>query len=138
MLKVPLKTSNSVRAENLLRNGQQKFHQHDYQGAIADLNKSILLNSEIADSYYYRGLIRVQLEDRRGAISDFDDAILRNPRHGWAYYHRAGAFFNLGNQSEAILDLQLAAQLFDEQGNTTAYQQTESLLNHFGIMPPIR
>ncbi|MDJ0596461.1 MAG: tetratricopeptide repeat protein [Pleurocapsa sp. MO_226.B13] len=128
-------TFSSPEALNLLERGRQKFQSLDYQGAIADLNQSILLNPEIADSYYYRGLIRVQLEDRRGAISDFDDAILRNPRHSWAYYHRAGVFFNLGNQSEAILDLQLAAQLFSEQGNRSAYQQTTALLLHFGIKP---
>lgn len=92
----------------------------------------------MADGYYYRGLIRAKLEDQLGAISDFDDAILRNPHHSWAYYHRAGVFFNLGNQSEAILDLQLAAKLFLEEDNTIAYQRTKSLLNHFGIKRSIR
>lgn len=128
------KTS-SPSALNLLERGQQKFQSFDYQGAISDLNQSILLNPEIADSYYYRGLIRAELEDQLGAISDFDDAILRNPHHSWAYYHRAGVLFNLGNQSQAILDLQLAAQLFSEQENMDAYQQTKALLLHFGIKP---
>ncbi|MDJ0533402.1 MAG: hypothetical protein QNJ70_13035 [Xenococcaceae cyanobacterium MO_207.B15] len=75
------KTFSSSEALNLLERGQQKFQSLDYQGAMADLNQSILLNPEIADSYYYRGLIRAQLEDQLGAISDFDDAILRNPHH---------------------------------------------------------
>ena len=87
----------------------------------------------MAESYYYRGLVRSKLEDQLGAISDFEDAILRDPHYAWAYYHRAGVFFNLGNQSEGILDLQLAAQLFSEQGETKGYQQTAKLLDHFGI-----
>ena len=123
-------------ATDLLQSGQKKIQDLDYRGAILDLSQSILLNPEIADSYFYRGLVRAKLEDQLGAISDFDDAILRDPNHSWAYYHRAGVFFNLGNQSEGILDLQLAAKLFLEQGNTTAYQQTEALLKHFGVTLP--
>ena len=123
-------------ATDLLQSGQQKMQDLDYRGAILDLSQSILLNPEIADSYFYRGLVRAKLEDQLGAISDFDDAILRDPNHSWAYYHRAGVFFNLGNQSEGILDLQLAAKLFSEQGNTNAYQQTKALLKHFGITLP--
>ena len=123
-------------AIDLLQSGQKKLQDLDYRGAILDLSQSILLNPEIADSYFYRGLVRAKLEDQLGAISDFDDAILRNPHYSWAYYHRAGVFFNLGNQSEAILDLQLAAKLFFEQGNTVAYQQTETLLKHFGVTLP--
>ena len=118
----------------LKQRGRQKLQRQDYQGAIADFSQSILLNPDLADSYYYRGLIRAELEDQLGAISDFDDAILKDPHHSWAYYHRAGVFFNLGNRSEGILDLQLAARLFREQGNTVAYQKVEALLNHFGVM----
>jgi|GEM_PF-6204198 len=128
------KTSSSPK--DLLQSGQEKIQAQDYRGAIFDLSQSILLNPEMADSYFYRGLVRAELEDQLGAISDFDDAILRNPRHSRAYFHRAGVFFNLGNQSEGILDLQLAAQLFLDQGNTDAYQKTEVLLKHFGVVLP--
>lgn len=140
MMLTPLKAQeprqNQTSSTDLLQSGQEKIQDQDYRGAILDLSQSILLDPEIADSYFYRGLVRAELEDQLGAISDFDDAILRNPRHGLAYYHRAGVFFNLGNQSEAILDLQLAAQLFLAQGNTDAYQKTETLLKHFGVELP--
>ncbi len=132
----PQQNQTSDSATDLLQTGQKKIQDRDYRGAILDLSRSILLNPEIADSYFYRGLVRAELEDQLGAISDFDDAILRNPQHSWAYYHRAGVFFNLGNQSEAILDLQLAAKLFSEQGNIAAYQKTEALLKHFGVILP--
>ena len=95
-----------VSATELLERGRQKLQEGAYREAIDNLNQAILLNPKIANSYYYRGLVRAKLEDQLGAISDFEDAILRDPHHSWAYYHRAGVFFNLDNQSEAILDLQ--------------------------------
>ena len=127
----------AISAREFLQRGKLNLEKMAYGAAIRNFNQAILLNPNMADSYYYRGLIRATLEDQLGAISDFDDAILRDPRHSWAYYHRAGVFFNLDNQAEGILDLQLAAQLFSEQGERTGYQQAVKLLNHYGVKSPV-
>lgn len=120
-------------AANLLVQGQAKSQQQNYQGAIADLSKAILLDPNQPETYFQRGLIRSRLEDNLGALLDFDDAILLNPRHAQAYFHRGGLHLTGGNQSQGILDLQQAARLFSQQGNKAGYQKTLSLLQHFGI-----
>jgi tetratricopeptide (TPR) repeat protein len=45
-----------------------------------------------------------------------------------AYGSRGLLSYELGNQPEALEDLQKAAQLFDQQGDRDAYQQTLDLI----------
>lgn len=117
--------------DQLLNQGQVKFEQLDYGGAIAAFNRAVLSAPNRAEPYLYRGLVRFELSDRLGALRDFDDAVQRDPRSAQAYLHRASALFSLGSETEAIVDLQLAAQLFADQGDQAGYQRAVSLLKHF-------
>jgi tetratricopeptide (TPR) repeat protein len=46
----------------------------EYDKALADLNKSIELNSEYSEAYYYRGLCYKALGQADKAITDFQSA----------------------------------------------------------------
>lgn len=119
------------KATELLRQGQEKFQQQDYLGAIADYNQALVINPNDADIYFNRGLVLFQLSDNLGALSDFNDAIVRNSRFARAYFYRAGVRSQLGFQSGAILDLRIAAKLFLEQGDKVSYQKARDLLKQF-------
>ena len=117
--------------DQLLQQGQAKFEAFDYGGALAAFNRVVLSAPDRSEPYLYRGLVRFELEDKLGALRDFDDAVLRNPRSARAYLHRASTLFSLGSETEAIVDLQLATQLFAEQGDQDGYQRAVRLLRAF-------
>ncbi len=121
-------TTNSRSSVDLLNRGRDRFQHGDYKGAIEDFNQAIVLNPNDANAYYNRGLVLHELGDDLNAIWNFDRALQLNPRDGFAYLHRAGARYGLGDQPGTIQDLQLAAKLFQAQGDTANYQQAESLI----------
>ncbi|MDB9411076.1 serine/threonine-protein kinase [Microcystis aeruginosa] len=83
----------------------------DNQGAIADQNQAIKLNSDDAVAYYDRGLAKYNLGDNQGAIKDFNQAIQINPDYANAYYDRGSAKSNLGDKQGAIKDYNQAIQI---------------------------
>ncbi|WP_460205504.1 tetratricopeptide repeat protein [Scytonema sp. NUACC21] len=111
-----------------LNRGRYRFQRKDYKGAIEDFNQAIILNPNNANAYYNRGLLLRELGDALSAVLDFDRALQLNPRHANAYFHRAGARYGIGDESGTIQDLQLAAKLFQLQGDTKGYQQAQNLI----------
>ena len=47
----------------------------NYVAAIQDLNKTIQLNIEYVDAYYYRGLSKFESNDLTGACLDWSKAL---------------------------------------------------------------
>lgn len=138
-------------ATDLFEEGKAKVKQENYRDAIANFSKAIQLNPNRADFYYERGLIIGKLGDKEGAIRDFDSAILRNPNYAQAYLQRAGMSFYVGSErritdsrgidfrsvdyrvrnSQAMLDLRTARDLFAQQGDREGYKTANSLIQHF-------
>jgi serine/threonine protein kinase len=83
----------------------------DNQGAIADQNQAIKLNSDDAVAYYNNGVDKYNLGDNQGAIKDFNQAIQINPDYANAYYDRGSAKSNLGDKLGAIKDYNQAIQI---------------------------
>ncbi len=83
----------------------------DNQGAIADQNQAIKLNSDDAVAYYNNGVAKYKLGDNQGAITDFNQAIQINPDYANAYYDRGSAKSNLGDKQGAIKDYNQAIQI---------------------------
>ncbi len=54
-----------------------------------------------------------------------------NPNLADAYGNRGLAQYALGDKHSAVADLQQAASLFQQQGNTQGYQRTQVLLQRF-------
>jgi len=76
------------------------------------------------DAYYNRGACLRTDRKPSGAIADYNQAIERNPLLAEAYGNRGFVHYRLGDKAEAIADLQKAAQLFSNQGDTAGYRQT--------------
>ncbi|MHC5855278.1 MAG: tetratricopeptide repeat protein, partial [Nostoc sp.] len=59
---------------------------------------------------------------------DFNQALQINPNLADAYGNRGLAEYALGDRKNAINDLEQAASLFQRQGDTLRYKQTQALL----------
>lgn len=86
------------------------------------------LPKAMAETSYETGNSLMQKKDFQGAIQEYNQAIQIYPQYAEAYTNRAMAKAQLGDQSGAVADLQQAAALFQQQGNTQAYQQVQQLL----------
>ncbi|HWB59315.1 MAG TPA: tetratricopeptide repeat protein, partial [Chthoniobacteraceae bacterium] len=56
----------------------------DHDGAIADYDRAIELDSKFADAYYDRALAKKAKGDQEGASADFNKAHALNPKLGAA------------------------------------------------------
>ena len=75
-------------AEGFNKQGLEKYHNGDYQGAIQDYDRAIRLNPNFAGAYVNRGNARDDMGDIQGAIADYNQAIRVNPKDDTAYYNR--------------------------------------------------
>ncbi len=84
-------------------------HVLDYDiAALKDYNKAIELKPDQISYYNKRGEVKLSLNDNRGAIEDFDIFLKETPNDPdapEALTNRGTAKYNLGNKSEAIIDL---------------------------------
>jgi Tfp pilus assembly protein PilF len=86
-----------------------KNYLNDPEGALVDYNQAISLNSQDANSYFNRAILKKnKLNDPEGALADYNQAISLNPKD-------AGAYYNRGNLK--------ATQLNDPKGALADYNQ---------------
>jgi regulator of sirC expression with transglutaminase-like and TPR domain len=61
-------------------------------------------------------------------VADYNSTLKINPNYAQAYGKRGLARYQLGDKQGAINDLQKAAELFQQQGNTDLSQQALELI----------
>ncbi|TAF88162.1 MULTISPECIES: tetratricopeptide repeat protein [unclassified Microcoleus] len=83
----------------------------DRQKHITDHIKAIKLDSNSADGYSNRCLVRYDLGDKNGAIEDCNQAIKLNPKLADAYSNRGHVRYNSGDKNGAIEDFNQAIKL---------------------------
>ncbi|NEP82685.1 MAG: tetratricopeptide repeat protein [Okeania sp. SIO3C4] len=133
----------AVKIENNLQKGDSKtfltrmlrrFEKGDRQGAIADLNWALQVDTEDSQAYCCRGIIRYKQGDNLGAISDFNKALQFDDRDILAYQNRGMIRSKMGDFKGAIADFDAALKfepnnslLYVSRGNTYrdmgAYQE---------------
>ena len=114
----------------------KKLDKGDFDGAIADYTRAIILSSHLAatkpgnfnagsfdtretesitvvdpftaNAYCNRGVARYWKHDYEGAIADFSQAIKIRPGLAQAYLNRAAAYHLAGNLTDALKDLDRA------------------------------
>jgi len=97
--------------------GIEKYKLQDYKGAIADFNKSILINFRNGYAYNNRGTVKAALHDYEGAIADYNSSIIINPYFADAYLNRGVVKNTLGDKNGACFDFKKSLEL----GNKNAY-----------------
>jgi len=112
-------------AKEYYNRGRNKDRLHDYRGAMADYNKAIELNPNLALDYYGRGKAKSELHDYRGAMPDYTKAIELNPNYAEAYFHRGVSKLLLEQKDSGCLDLSKAGEL----GFAKAYESIQMLCN---------
>ncbi|MDY6939670.1 MAG: tetratricopeptide repeat-containing serine protease family protein [Cyanobacteriota bacterium] len=94
----------------------------DWSAVMGDTTEAISFDPAYAKAYNLRGDARLELGDLDGAMADYTQAIESDPSYAIAYNNRATLFAMQGNKAAACQDLETAAQLLLEQGNTSQYE----------------
>ena len=98
----------------------------DYQKAISDYNEAMRLNPNDFLAYFTRGKLRYDhLKDYQGSQTDFNEAIRISPNDADSYYFRGLTYQQQGDKRRAIDDFQKAANLYQQQGNSEWYKNSQ-------------
>jgi tetratricopeptide (TPR) repeat protein len=101
-------------ADALYKSGIIKYDMKNYQGAIADYDKSISVNPnyvKVFQTYFNRGMAKLKLNDFKGAIADFSWSIKMHANNAKAYTMRGLAKAKLKDNIDALTDFTKAIQL---------------------------
>ncbi|KAK4982669.1 TOM (translocase of outer membrane) complex component [Elasticomyces elasticus] len=91
--------------------GTFKYLKGETEEALADLNKSIELDSTLTQSYVKRASMHLEQGERTAAAADFEAAEQQNPTDPDIFYHRAQLHFILQEFSAAATSYQKSIDL---------------------------
>jgi tetratricopeptide (TPR) repeat protein len=111
--------SNIFVSLGMVLEGDAKYKNGNYQGAIDDYDKAISLDPKYSYAYIGRGQARNRLLDEQGASEDFDRAIALDQKNVSFYIIRGNARFYWHNQQGAINDFNKALEI--DPKNAEAY-----------------
>jgi tetratricopeptide (TPR) repeat protein len=107
----PVTESSQPTADDFFITAQEKSQKGDYQNAIADYNRALVLNPQFEEIYFRRGIARSLTKDWQGAEADYTRAIEIKPQHAEAYLHRGSTRNLLANWQGAKSDFDVAITL---------------------------
>jgi tetratricopeptide (TPR) repeat protein len=137
-LTIFIKTSSSSEkaSSKLLFQGQTKFEQGDYQGAISAYTQAIKFEPQNIDAYIGRGNAHSYLNNFPLAIQDYTKVISFSSQFPVAYMNRAVVSCTLGNKQAAIKDYRQAANIYSQQGALNESKEALVRLNNLSICLP--
>ena len=94
-----------------IERGHRYISRKNYARAIQNYSFAIKTNPSNPNTYYYRGLARMQIEDLDASIDDFSMAIKLNPNYFEAYINRGTNLKTKGKLDEALIDYNKAIGL---------------------------
>jgi lipoprotein NlpI len=94
-----------------LNRGIAYDHKKEYDRAITDFTKAILLNRNYAIAYSARGLTYDWKGEEDHAMADYDQAIKLNPKDAISYSNRGLLYTRHGENERGIADYNQAIQL---------------------------
>ena len=110
------------RAATYINRGILRARGGDSQGALADCNEGLKLNTQMGDGYVDRGTVYIVLQKYDDALADINRGIAMGAHKPQiAYYDRAIVNEALGNVRAAYLDYKKAVEL--EPAFTLANEQ---------------
>jgi Tfp pilus assembly protein PilF len=84
--------------------GLTYFETQQYEKALSDFDRTILLRDDYPDIHYNRGVVYYSLKRYDEAIQDYNIALKQNPKFSKAYNNRGNVYHLLGKYNEAIAD----------------------------------
>ncbi|MBP0017569.1 MAG: pentapeptide repeat-containing protein [Cyanobacteria bacterium SBLK] len=93
------------------------FSQTRLDGAYIQGTVGLPYLRESAESLYVRGVREASQNNYTGAIQYYDRALQVNPEFALAYLGRGFMLYRLTDERGAMQNVQIAAQLFEQQGN---------------------
>jgi tetratricopeptide (TPR) repeat protein/V8-like Glu-specific endopeptidase len=93
-----------------------------YPQALANFNKAIAIDPQLASAYSNRGLVYHELQQYSQAITNFNRAIALDPQFANAYLVRGFSNLKLQQPDRAKSDWEMAARLYQEQGDRSKYE----------------
>jgi tetratricopeptide (TPR) repeat protein/V8-like Glu-specific endopeptidase len=104
------------KADDYFFTANQKYDVGNYNGALADYDRAIQLNSKYAEAYNNRGNLRyTQLKNFQGALADYNKAITLRPDSILAYVNRGNLRADKFNDIKgAIADYDKSLALDDD------------------------
>src|ERR1041385_8367789 len=90
------------KADDLVKSGNKKDSEKNFNGAIDDFSAALKLDSDNVNAYYYRGYVKYEMKKYEEAISDFDQAISLDSIDVESFFNRGNAKFELKDYKGAI------------------------------------
>jgi len=106
----------TAKANALIKSGNQKMRDGDFDGAIADFNQVIEIDKIFPEnvqsgSYLNRGLAFQKKGDFDAALADFNKAIKLQSNNFYAFQDRAGLYDKQNQLDKALADYSKAIKL---------------------------
>jgi curved DNA-binding protein CbpA len=120
---------NSDYLEAYLKRCEALYKLGDDKGVLDDCSQVLKINYKTAKAHYYQGRSRYRLGYAQSAIEAYTQAIKQDTSYAQAYYFRGLIYQEFKKDPEALEDLKIAAKLFREQKNLSAYRVTVKALN---------
>jgi tetratricopeptide (TPR) repeat protein len=121
-----------IQSEIYNERGLTYFFLKELDLALTNYNQAISTNPQSDRAYFNRGCTYQRQKNYALAAQDFSSAIAINSHSPEALMNRAIAFRQLGKKSQAISDLNLAAQEFLAQGLVDDYTYALDLAKQIG------
>jgi tetratricopeptide (TPR) repeat protein len=106
-----------------LDRGDKNNNKADYDLAIAEFDRAIKLDPNIAEAYFGRGRGYLRKGDNSRAIADYSQAIRLNPNDIISYSNRGRAYARMGDYDNAVADFESALRI--DPNNTAIKQNLE-------------
>jgi tetratricopeptide (TPR) repeat protein len=111
-----------------LNRGKDLFAESKFDGAIAEFDKALAINKDLAEAYYFRGYAYDNKGDYDRAIADYTEAIRIDPNYYNAYNNRGTAYNRKGDYDRAIADLTSAIRI-DPNGAAAYFNRGDAYYN---------
>ena len=82
------------------------IERRDAGRAMELLNRAIELNSNSAEAYHYRGMVKTQQKDFEGAIADLEKAVELDPSRAYTHYYLGLAYNGVKRPDQMARHLQ--------------------------------
>jgi tetratricopeptide (TPR) repeat protein len=120
---------NSEYIDAYLKRCEALYKLGDDKAVLDDCYQVLKINPKTSKAYYYQGRSRSRLGYTQSAIEAYSEAIQHDRTYAQAYYFRGLAYQEFKQDLQALEDLKIAAKLFREQKNLSAYRVTVKALN---------